>query len=926
MHSLDVFSAWRFFSIGNPSIGNFTATIIPNPVSAGNLAMRLDYDNTVASAGTDWGLDRWDSRIPVTYGTGYTISFDAAHISGGTTLEFLMRESVNDVFVSMPLLQNVVVSDVNYRHYAFNYTPSVPNVTIDVRFKPLDTGAERTMSLSLDNFHVTPLGCLNGSFEAQTAGTTASSGGGDIVDGGTFSNWRFFSVGTPAGSVSTGTIVSEATDHNVGFRYDVNNAGGSPVDYALDKDNSKVPVVYGTRYKVSFDAAHISGGTFLSFGIGEHRSDGVWTGRGTDIPVTVANPDYQTYSYFWTPLDPSTALANLAFRIRPTGGFTTVSMRFDNIRLERAVAPVTLGNLLQVYDGTAKSVSVATEPPGLAVGLTYNGSSSAPSGLGSYTVVGTVLDANYEPTSVTNTLLIVTPLAPIPDGSFEAQTLDATVGGNYFIDSTTFAPWRVFNVSPAGGAYFTGTVVSAASDGVKAMRLEVGNPDLYNGFCVLDRDVWGKHLPVAPGTRYLVSFDAARLSGSPKLRVHVSEFGYSDEYLNQSGSFFLDIPGTNYQRHSFIWTPLAQGTAQISLGFTPWCVPTNTTASYLLDNVSLTPLGEVALRDLTQVYDGTPKSASAVTDPAGLPVSFTYNGSSTAPSNGGVYTVVATVTNALYACSVTGTLLIKDAAVPQLKTNGSFEAQPAGTTLSFSGPDSRGDESTFSGWRFFNVGAPAILNFTATIVSSATEGGKGMRLSLSDDGSGVACDHALDNNNARVAVAYGTRYRFSFDAAHDEGSRHLYFGIAEFDSGGNFLGQQTSYQVYVCSTNYQNSSFIWTPENALTKQTVIRLMPVSWGPLTTAVMRFDNVRVDPLVATVTLTQMEHAFTDPSKLPGATTAPGGLPVTFTYDGSPTAPTAPGRYTVVGTVSDAYFTGSATGTLILHGPLGTMLMLN
>ena len=37
------------------------------------------------------------------------------------------------------------------------------------------------------------------------------------------------------------------------------------------------------------------------------------------------------------------------------------------------------------------------------------------------------------------------------------------------------------------------------------------------------------------------------------------------------------------------------------------------------------------------------------------------------------------------------------------------------------------------------------------------------------------------------------------------------------------------------------------------------------------------------------------------------------MTFTYDGLPTAPSAMGSYTVVGTINDTYYAGSATGTL-------------
>ena len=48
---------------------------------------------------------------------------------------------------------------------------------------------------------------------------------------------------------------------------------------------------------------------------------------------------------------------------------------------------------------------------------------------------------------------------------------------------------------------------------------------------------------------------------------------------------------------------------------------------------------------------------------------------------------------------------------------------------------------------------------------------------------------------------------------------------------------------------------------------------------------------------------------------ATTAPAGLAVKLTYDGSPTPPTLPGSYAVTATVATAYYAGSATGTLVV-----------
>ena len=75
------------------------------------------------------------------------------------------------------------------------------------------------------------------------------------------------------------------------------------------------------------------------------------------------------------------------------------------------VGTVTLGNLRQTYDGTAKSVTATTTPSGLTVNITYNGSASAPTNAGSYTVIGTINDANYQG-SATNMLVINSAIRP----------------------------------------------------------------------------------------------------------------------------------------------------------------------------------------------------------------------------------------------------------------------------------------------------------------------------------------------------------------------------------------------------------------------------------------------------------------------------------------------------------------------------------
>jgi autotransporter-associated beta strand protein len=70
----------------------------------------------------------------------------------------------------------------------------------------------------------------------------------------------------------------------------------------------------------------------------------------------------------------------------------------------------------------------------------------------------------------------------------------------------------------------------------------------------------------------------------------------------------------------------------------------------------------VVLHDLNQTYDGAPRTVSATTTPAGLPVSIRYDGEAIPPTGAGSYSVVATVEDRNYAGRADGTLLVAKAA------------------------------------------------------------------------------------------------------------------------------------------------------------------------------------------------------------------------------------------------------------------------
>jgi hypothetical protein len=150
--------------------------------------------------------------------------------------------------------------------------------------------------------------------------------------------------------------------------------------------------------------------------------------------------------------------------------FATSSDSTHSLTVGKATATVTLGSLSQTYTGSALAATATTTPSGLTVNFTYNGSSTAPTAAGSYTVVGTISDSNYQGSN-TGTLVIgkaaltvaVNPASSVYGVAF--PTFTGTLSGVLTGDgltatySTTATP-----TSPAGGTYtITATLVDPNS-------------------------------------------------------------------------------------------------------------------------------------------------------------------------------------------------------------------------------------------------------------------------------------------------------------------------------------------------------------------------------------------------------------------------------------------------------------------------------
>ncbi len=88
----------------------------------------------------------------------------------------------------------------------------------------------------------------------------------------------------------------------------------------------------------------------------------------------------------------------------------------------------------------------------------------------------------------------------------------------------------------------------------------------------------------------------------------------------------------------------------------------------------------VMLGSLSATYDGNPHAATAITTPASLAVTFTYDGSSAAPTAAGSYPVVGTINDSNYTGTASGTLVIAKAAatVTLGSLSATYDSDPQG--------------------------------------------------------------------------------------------------------------------------------------------------------------------------------------------------------------------------------------------------------
>lgn len=324
-----------------------------------------------------------------------------------------------------------------------------------------------------------------------------------------------------------------------------------------------------------------------------------------------------------------------------------------------AVATVTLSELTATYDGHSKSAVAATVPPGLPVSLAYTDAAgvavSAPIDGGDYTVTATVEDPNYSGSA--SDLFRIAKATPTITWADPAPITYGTALSDLQLNATA----SLNGQAVAGSLIYTpgaGTVLDAGANQVLSADFTpaaAGNFNSVAGTTVL--------ISVG-GTSQTINFASPgdRTFGDPPFELSATATSGLPVSFSVVGT--CSVTGTTV-------TILQAGSCTITAsqgGNANFQPADDVVRSIVIAKKNAT----VTLGSLFHGYDGQAKSASASTDATGesaFQFAYQRNGTAVAePTDAGSYGVVATLINANYQGSASGTLIIN--AVPVATADG----------------------------------------------------------------------------------------------------------------------------------------------------------------------------------------------------------------------------------------------------------------
>ena len=244
-----------------------------------------------------------------------------------------------------------------------------------------------------------------------------------------------------------------------------------------------------------------------------------------------------------------------------SGGLPSAAFALTNTI---GTAQVTLGNLVQTFDGLPKSVSVLSDPAGLNLVVTYDGSAVAPANAGNYAVRAIVNDANFN--GQADAVLVIQPASQLI--TFDAL-VDKKLGVGDFNVSATASSGLPVTFTALGNCTVTGAqvhligagacTISAKQDGNSnvnatsvARTFSISKADQQITFAALpdkkfdDADF---NVTATSSSNLAVSFTAAGNCTVNGSLVHLSGAGICTITASQDGN--VDVNAATPVAHTF---------------------------------------------------------------------------------------------------------------------------------------------------------------------------------------------------------------------------------------------------------------------------------------------------------------------------------------------------------------------------------------
>ncbi|MDP9438030.1 MAG: MBG domain-containing protein [Actinomycetota bacterium] len=294
---------------------------------------------------------------------------------------------------------------------------------------------------------------------------------------------------------------------------------------------------------------------------------------------------------------------------------------------------------------------------------------------------------------------------------------------------------------------------------------------------------------------------------------------------------------------------------------------------------------------LTQTYDGKAKAVKATTEPAGLNVTFAYsqNGEKVeAPTNAGEYAVVATVNDATYKGSASGTLKINkaDAKIDVQGFEGAYDGAAKGASGTATGADGSDLSKLLDlGATFTNVpGGTASWSFAGDANHNGAKGSVEIKINKADATVTLGSLEQDYNGEAKAATAKTTPEGLKVDF--------------EYKQGETVVASPTNAGEYAVTAKVNDANYKGGAEGTL--------------------------KINKAEATLALSGLNHTYDGQAKAATVTTTPkkddgsnlNGVTVSYSQDGNPAEPKNAGIYQVKATMdNDNYRADDATGTLTI-----------